>query len=87
MDEKLKPYAAFLETIAEQMVEYQPEKVGLCAILPNGEILTGYFGEVGHQDKALMAHSIDCDAIMDIMRANAGEIIRAAEEQEGEDNA
>ena len=87
MNEKLKPYAEFLEATAEKLVEYQPQKVVLCAILPEGEVMTAYLGDVGPQSKALMAHSIECDSIMDVMRANAGEIIRAAEEQEGDDNA
>lgn len=87
MDEKLKPYAEFLEAIAEKLVEYQPQKVVLCAILPEGEVMTAYLGDVGPQSKALMAHTLYSHSIMDIMRANAGEIIRAAGEQEGEDNA
>lgn len=85
MDEKLKPYARFLETIAEQLVEYQPKKVCLCAILPGGEVLTGYFGGVESQDKAIMAHNINCDAVMDSVMANAKMIVQAAEEQEDEE--
>lgn len=84
MDEKLKPYAVFLEDFIKQLIEYQPEKVGVCAILPGGEILTGYCGDVGCQDKAVMAHNINCDAIMDSVVANAKMIVQAAEEQEEE---
>lgn len=85
MNEKLKPYAGFLENFAELLVEYQPEKVCVCAILPSGEILTGYYGDTGPQDKAVMAHNINCDAVMDTVVANAKTIVRAAEEQEDED--
>lgn len=84
MDEKLKPYARFLETVAEQLIEYQPKKACLCAILPGGEVLTGYFGDVGCQDKAIMAHNINCDAVLDMVMANARMIVQEAEEQEDE---
>lgn len=80
MDEKLKPYAPVLESIAGQLVKYQPKKICLCAILPSGEVLTGYFGNTGAQDKAVMAHNINCDAVMDTVKANAKMIIQAAEE-------
>ena len=85
MNEKLTPYAQFLEEFAQQLVEYQPEKVCICAILPGGEILTWYFGDTGPQDKAVMAHNINCDAVMDTVVANAKTIVRAAEEQEDEE--
>ena len=85
MDERLKPYAHFLEDFAQQLVEYQPEKVCVCALLPGGEVLTGYFGDTGPQDKAVIAHNINCDAILDTVVANARMIVQAAEEQEDEE--
>lgn len=85
MDEKLKPYARMLESIAEQMVEHQPEKVCVCALLPDGNVLTGYFGGVQPMEKAVMAHHINFDAIWDTIKANAREIISAAEEQEDDE--
>ena len=85
MDEKLKPYAGFLEDFAQQLVQYQPEKVCVCALLPGGEVLTGYFGDVGCTDKAVMAHNINCDAVMDSIMANAKMIVQAAQEQEDEE--
>ena len=77
MDEKLKPYAPVLETIEEQLV-----KICLCAIIPSGDVLTGYLGDVGCQDKAIMAHNINCDAVMDSVMANAKMIVQAAEEED-----
>ena len=85
MDERLMPYAHFMEEFAQQLVEYQPQKVCVCAILPSGEVLTGYMGDTGPQDKAVMAYNINCDAIMDTVCANAKTIIQAAEEQEEEE--
>ena len=82
MDEKLKPYAQFLEGFAKSLVEYQPDKICVCAFLPGGEILTGYYGDVSSQDKAVMAHNINCDAVLDSIMANAKMIVQAAEEQE-----
>ena len=82
MDERLIPYASFLEEFAQQLVEYKPQKVCVCAILPGGEVLTGYFGNTGPQDMAVMAYNINTDAMMETVKANAKEILMAAEEQE-----
>lgn len=82
MDEKLKPYAQFLEGFAKNLVDYQPDKFCVCVLLPDGEILTGYFGHMNTQDKALAAHTINCDAVLDSVMANAKMIVQAAEDQE-----
>lgn len=81
MDERMMPYAQFLEDFVQCLVENQPKKVFLGAILPDGNVLTGYFG-ANPQDKAIMAHNINMDAVMDTVYANAKTIVQAAEEQE-----
>ena len=81
------PYAAFLEETIRSMMELQPEKIGFCAITQDGTVLTSYFAkqELCPEDKAVMAYHFHADAVMDTVMANAGDIVRAAE-QEGEDD-
>lgn len=80
-------YAEWLEEFIKDIMELKPEKIGVCALLPDGCTLTSYFGEVYHTDKAIMAHTINLDSIMDVTKANAREILEAAdEEQDGEES-
>ena len=85
MDEKLKPYAEWLEGFIKNLVEYQPEMIGVCAFLPDGDIMTAYFGDCNPSDKAEMGFHMTSDAHLDTMMANAKMIIEAAEEQEDEE--
>ena len=80
MDITKTPYAEFLENFIENIMELQPEKIGVSAILPDGSVLTGYYGDCGHQDKAMMGYHMTTDAMMDTVTANARQIIEAAEE-------
>ena len=84
MDERLKPYAAWLEDLVAQLVEHQPDMIGVCAFLPSGDILTSYFGECNPSDKAEMGFHMTSDAHLDTIMANARMIVEAAEDQEDE---
>ena len=87
MDVTKTPYAEFLENFIRSIMELQPGKIGVCAILPDGSVLTGYYGDCSHQDKAMMGYHFHTDAVMETVEANARRIIEAAEDtQEGEDN-
>lgn len=79
------PYAAFLEDVIEAIMENQSEKIGLCARNPDGSTLTAYYGDCNQQDKAMMAHQIYTDSIMDIVKVNAGMILDAACEEEDDE--
>lgn len=79
MDEKLKPYAGFLESMAKCCVERQPKKIVVCALLPNDSVMTAYCGEVKPSDMAAMAHYISCDAIMQAVYRDSKKIVQAAE--------
>lgn len=79
------PYAGFLEDVIKAVMEYSPTKIAFCTLNPDGTTLTGYFGDCDQQDKALLAHYIYVDSIMDVMKANAGMIVEAAEEDPDED--
>ena len=78
-------YAEWLEELIGYIMEHKPEKIGVCALLPDGGTLTSYFGECFHTDKAVMGYTISLDATMDVINANAKEILEAAEEQDGDE--
>lgn len=86
MDVRDTPYAGWLEELIETLMETKPEKIGVVALLPGGDVVTGYFGDCGHTDKAIMAHNVQLDSLMDVVTANARDIVREAERQEDEDD-
>lgn len=87
MDIRKSPYAEFLEEFCGNVMQLQPEKIGVSAILPDGSVLTGYYGECTHQDKAMMGYHMTTDAMMDTIQANAKRIVEAAnEDEEGAEN-
>ena len=79
-------YAEWLEEFIQDVMELKPEKMGVCALLPDGSTLTSYFGGGSHTDKAVMGYTMNQDAIMDVITANAKKIMEAAEEQDGDDS-
>ena len=79
-------YAEWLEEFIQDVMELKPEKMGVCALLPDGSTLTSYFGGCYHTDKAVMGYTMNQDAIMDVITANAKKIMEAAEEQDGDDS-
>lgn len=73
------PYAEFLEDMIRLIMEHQPTHIAVSTLNPDNTYVTGYFGDCNQQDKALMAHQIYADSIMDIVIANARMIQEAAE--------
>ncbi len=86
MNIKDTPYAPWLEELIAMIMNLEPEKIGLCAITPSGDVLTCYYGDLFHTDKALMGYHMNLDATMDVIHNNAKEIVAAADEQEDEDD-
>lgn len=82
MDVTKTPYADFLETVVMGVVENQPEKIAVVGVMPDGEAFTGSYGDCGPYDLMQMASHLMSDAMLDIAKANAKDIVRAAEEQE-----
>ena len=78
-------YAEWLEEFIKDIMEYKPERIGVCMLLPNGGTYSNYFGDCGHLDKALMGYTMNLDAIMEVATANADTILAAAEEAEEQD--
>lgn len=74
-----KPYAVWLEEALKTIVETGTEKLCVAAILPNGDVFTGYYN-ADTTDKALFAHNIQSDVTMDIIRANIDTIKKALED-------
>ena len=87
MNKALERYAEWLEDTIKEIAESQPNAIGVCAILPDRKVLTGYF-DCGHQDKAVMGYHMTSDAIMDCVMASADRIVSAAAEleEEGEED-
>lgn len=83
MDVRKSPYAEWLESFCRQVVEMEPDRIGVCVINKDA-VLTAYYGEMCPEDKAVMAYHIQTDAIMDTVMANARSIVEAAEEDDGE---
>ena len=79
-------YAEWLEEFIGCIMEHKPEKIGVCAMLPDGGTLTSYFGGCFHTDKAVMGYTMSLDATMDVINANAKDIVEAAEEQDGDES-
>ena len=75
------PYAEWLEKMCESVMELQPTQIAICMVSNDGA-LTAYYGDCTPQDKAVMAYHHSVDAIYDVIRANAKDIVMAAEEQE-----
>lgn len=84
-DVRNSPYAGFLEEMCGQIMELQPDKISVCALMPDGTILNGYYGDCDQRDKALIADSIYKDSLMDFFRANARMLLEAAEEEPDEE--
>lgn len=82
MDIKSAPWAEWMEHSLKTLLEYEPEAIGMSAILPDGSFMTAYHNCSVH-DKITMAGNIYADAILDAVKANARDIVQAAEEQEG----
>ena len=77
-------YAEWLEEFIKSIMEYKPEKIGVCALLPDGGTLTDYYGDCWYLDKAAMGFQMQSDAQFDVTIANARMILEAAEEAEDE---
>ena len=84
-DIRNSPYANWLEDMCSAAMEHKPALIGICMIGDDGTVLTSYYGEPNPADKAQIAHHIYSDSIMDIVMANAADVVEAAEEEGKED--
>lgn len=64
------PYAEWLEKSLQAIVPLKPVSLCFAATMPDGEVYTGYYN-ADATDKAVIAHNIQADITMDIIRTNA----------------
>lgn len=78
------PYAEWLEKSLQAIVPLKPVSLCFAAAMPGGEVYTGYYN-ADATDKAVIAHNIQADITMDIIRTNAAiikDMIEHCEEDE-----
>lgn len=85
MDVMQSEYAEFLEALIKNIMEHQPDKIDVTAVMPSGMGFTAVYGDVGPFDLAQMAFHMQADAMMEIVKINAKDIIEAAAEEEEEE--
>lgn len=64
------PYAEWLEKSLQAIAPLKPVCLCFAATMPDGEVYTGYYN-ADATDKAVIAHNIQADITMDIIRTNA----------------
>lgn len=72
-------YSEWMEELVKTVFEKKPKAMAFTALLPEGDVLTGYYNATA-QDKAVFAHNIQCDIILDVIENNAGDIRRMLED-------
>lgn len=81
MDVKETPYAAWLEGFIRAVMELRPTNIGIVMLLEDGRVSTAYFGgDCTHNCKAIMGYQMYIDSLMDVVKANAKQILEAAGE-------
>ena len=73
------PYAPWLEEAIRTLTEHDVRSACIVATIDEGDTMTGYWN-ADTQDKAIFAHHIQSDIILDIVQQNAGIIKEAMEE-------
>lgn len=63
-------YAEFLEDAVKTLFNIKPVQIALVARTEQGNTLTAYY-HCDAEDKAIMAHHIQSDVVMDIIENNA----------------
>lgn len=76
------PYAEFLEMFCTKVVELKPKKIAVVMQSKDGSTFTASNGNCGPFDLLAMSSAMQADAIMDIVMANAKDIVEAAEEDD-----
>lgn len=76
-----QPYAAWLEESLKIIAGFEPACLCIAATSPDGDTFTGYYN-ADATAKAVFAHHIQSDVVMDIIQNNAGKIKEILEEAE-----
>ena len=65
------PYLEWLEATLKVVVESKPSAIGIVTIEESGNVLTGFWN-ADAQDKAIMAHNMNAEAMLDVVLNNIG---------------
>ena len=76
---KNKEMAVWLESAVKTMFESEPDSIAVAARLSDGCTMTAYYHADAEQ-KAVFAHHITNDAVLDVVRNNIGLIRDALDE-------
>ena len=82
--EQNRELAEWLEAGLRKMFELKPSSIALVASLETGETLTGYY-HADAQQKAMFAHHINSDAMLDVVLNNIGLVRDALDELDDAD--
>lgn len=66
-------YSEWMEELVKTVFEKKPKAMAFVALLDGDDVLTGYY-HADARNKAVFAHNIQCDIIMDVIEGNAGAI-------------
>ena len=78
-------WAGWMEEGLRTMLRLGPRCIGMCAILPEGEVFTGYY-ECTCADKVQMAGQIQMDATLDMLEANRDTLRQMLDETAAAEN-
>lgn len=77
------PYAVWLEECIANLMECDPQSICVAWRNKDGYVMTGYYN-CDATDKAVLAHNIQSDIVMDIFLNNIDAIREALEETDGD---
>ena len=80
-DNGMAQYGEFLESLVRAVLELKPETILVQAIGKDGNF-TATYGDVGPFDMLRSASHMQADAMVDIVKANARDILAAEEEED-----
>lgn len=66
-------YVVWLEESLQLIYKAKPTSIAIAAVTETGETVMGYYN-ASAQDKAVFAHLIQSDIVLDIIKANAAEV-------------
>lgn len=84
-DQMVQPYSQWLTDCLQEFGGRKLSCVAIAAIdAENGDVVTGYY-QCFANDKAILAANINADSMLDLVKANAADILEAAEREDDVD--
>jgi hypothetical protein len=82
-DIKAQPYAEWLESVLRQLVDMNPQAIGIVAIMPDGSTGTQYYN-ADARDLTIMREAIMLDYLTEFL-ANNADLLREIVDGEADD--